>query len=257
MPFYFLPSANPAFLRDESSAGVIANLTRKGWQLTTPPAPGANETPQWDPVAKTWSLVANPPATPNYADLNEALISSALFNSMWNKMSPTITVSERTALPQAGGSNSLTLNTTASPTNNAYNGSMLLITGGTGNNEAFTVTAYDGPTRVASLVRISGNGSAVTLDATSRYRIYSLEQFFDGLSKVSGVFEIQRTYGKFSQILDRFAAYGDRGNATAIARFQSRLNEWVVACSFSVPDRDELRGLLATFAAARGYTVPT
>jgi hypothetical protein len=92
MPFYFLPSATPAQVRNESDAGVIATLTRKGWQETTPPTPGAGQTPQWDPIAKTWSLASNPPAPPNYGAFEEALKASALMTVNRNRMAPTLTL---------------------------------------------------------------------------------------------------------------------------------------------------------------------
>jgi hypothetical protein len=92
MPFYFLPAATPAQVRNESDAGVIAALTRKGWQETTPPTPGAGQTPQWNPVTKTWSLVNDPPAAPNYAAFEEALKASALMTVNRNRMAPTLTL---------------------------------------------------------------------------------------------------------------------------------------------------------------------
>jgi hypothetical protein len=257
MPYLFLPTLTPSPLRNESDAGVIATLTRKGWAETTPPTPGTGQTAQWDGTTRAWTLVNNPPIPPDYRGLREAILDSMLLNVMWNKMTPTITLSDQTALPQAGGSNSLTLDATASSADDAYIGSILLITGGLGNNEAFIVRAYTGSTRVALLARISGNGAAFTLNATSRYRIYSLEQFFDGLGKAGKVFDIQKSYSRFDGVLSRLETNGDRDSATAIARFQTRLNEWVVACDFNVTERNELRGLLTTYAPTRSYTVPT
>jgi hypothetical protein len=92
MPFYFHPPSNPAPVRNESDAGVIATLTRKGWQLTTPPTPAAGQTPQWNPIAKTWSLVSDPPAQPNYGAFEEALKASALMTVNRNRMAPTLTL---------------------------------------------------------------------------------------------------------------------------------------------------------------------
>jgi hypothetical protein len=196
------------------------------------------------------------PNQPNYGQLREDILDSQAFNFQALRLSPSINLADPTALPQAGGANSLTLNISASSVNNAYTGSTVLITAGLGANEAFVVRTYDGPSRVAALTRVSGNGTAFTLDATSRYRIYSLEQFYDALNKVSGVFAIQRAYSRLDSILSNFASAGDRDNATRIARFQTLLNEWVSACGFDVAERDELRGLLATNVPSRGYTVP-
>jgi hypothetical protein len=106
------------------------------------------------------------------------------------------------------------------------------------------------------LARITGNGSAFTLDATSRYRIYSLEEFFSGIGKIARVFEIQVAFARFDAVLSRFEARGDRDNPVAISRFQTRLNEWVIACNFDVTERDELRAILAVNAPARNYSVP-
>jgi hypothetical protein len=93
MPFYFLPSAAPSQVRDESDAGVIATLTRKGWQQTTPPTPGAGQTPRWDGGTKTWTLVTDPPAPPDYAGFEAALKASALMTANRNRMAPAITLS--------------------------------------------------------------------------------------------------------------------------------------------------------------------
>jgi len=256
MPYFFLPTSTPSPLRSESDAGVIATLTRKGWQETVPPTPSTGQLAQWDGTAKDWVLVDNPPVPPDYAGLSEALEESSLYNAMLNKQTPAIVLSDRAALPQAGGSNTLTLNTAASSEDNVYVGSILLITAGLGNNEAFVVRGYTGATRVALLARITGNGSAFTLDATSRYRIYSLEEFFSGISRISSVFEIQKASARFFATLSRFETKGDRDNPDAISRFQARLNEWVVACNFNEADRDELRGILATYAPSRNYLVP-
>jgi len=256
MSYLYLPTINPSPLRDETDAGVIAHLTRKGWQETMPPTPGANQTAQWDGTAKEWVLVDNPPVPPNYAGLREGLDESTLLPSMWDKETPTITLSDPSALPQTGASNSLTLNESASSVDGTYVGSLLFVTAGLGNNEAFVVRAYTGATRVANLSRISGNGAAFVLDATSRYRIYAADQLYSGLKNVAGVFRIQETWARFDNILSRFETSGDKDNAVRIARFQTRLSNWVTACDFNVTERDELRALLATYAPTRNYTVP-
>jgi hypothetical protein len=101
MPFFFLPTATPSPLRNESDAGVIANLTRKGWQETTPPTPGTGQTAQWDGTTKTWSLVNNPPAAPDFAGFEEALTgTTSVMVVNRNRMVPTITLSQPTTLAE-------------------------------------------------------------------------------------------------------------------------------------------------------------
>ena len=80
MPYFFHPALDLP-LRDESDAGVIATLTRKGWQETTPPTPEAGQTPQWDASAKEWVLVDEPPAQPDYAGLWDAILVSNVYQT--------------------------------------------------------------------------------------------------------------------------------------------------------------------------------
>jgi hypothetical protein len=103
MPFYFLPAATPSPVRSESDAGVIATLTRKGWALTTPPTPGAGQTPQWDPIAKTWSLVDNPPPAPNYREFEIALqVVEPLMTENNDRMMPPISFSDPSTMEELG-----------------------------------------------------------------------------------------------------------------------------------------------------------
>jgi hypothetical protein len=100
MPYLFLPSSN-LLPRNESDAGVIATLTRKGWQTTTPPTPGANQTAQWDNATETWTLVDNPPAPPDYEGFEDALMSATnVMTTNRNRMVPTITLSQPTTLAE-------------------------------------------------------------------------------------------------------------------------------------------------------------
>ena len=73
-----------------------------------------------------------------------------------------------TGTAAAGASNSITLDGSASATDDAYNGLILRITGGTGNGTVAIVTDYVGATKVATLRPL---GSAVTPDNTSAYSI--------------------------------------------------------------------------------------
>jgi hypothetical protein len=79
----------------------------------------------------------------------------------------TVTPAE-SGTPAAGGSNSITLASGASATNDFYNGQVLRITAGLGVGSVFLITDYVGATKVATLRSI---GAAVTLDATSLYSI--------------------------------------------------------------------------------------
>jgi hypothetical protein len=72
-----------------------------------------------------------------------------------------------TGTAQAGGSNTLTLATTASSVDDAYNGLELELTGGTGSPETQTISDYDGTTKVATI----DTTWAVTPDATTTYSV--------------------------------------------------------------------------------------
>jgi hypothetical protein len=101
MAYLFLPTLTPSPLRQEADSGVIANLTRKGWQETTPPTPGAGQTAQWDGTTRTWSLVNDPPAPPDYAGFEEALNSATnVMTTNKNRMVPTVTLSTPTTLAE-------------------------------------------------------------------------------------------------------------------------------------------------------------
>jgi len=101
MPLLFLPSANPSPLRNETDAGVINTLTRKGWVETAPPTPGAGQSPQWNGTTRTWSLVDNPPAPPDYAGFEDALKSTtSVMVTNKNRMAPTVTLSTPTTLAE-------------------------------------------------------------------------------------------------------------------------------------------------------------
>lgn len=100
MAYLYLPTLTPSPLRNESDSGVIATLLRKGWQQTTPPTPGAGQTAQWDGTTRTWAMVNNPPAPPDYAGFEDALKSSAVMVANKNRIAPSITLSTPTTLAE-------------------------------------------------------------------------------------------------------------------------------------------------------------
>lgn len=121
-----------------------------------------------------------------------------------------------TGTAAAGASNSITLDGSASSTNDAYNGLILRITGGTGAGTVAIVTDYVGATKVASLRPL---GSAVTLDATSQYSIglqtiytpvsasfssvtihYNIDGVLHKLTGCRGTFAINTTVGEIPTI---------------------------------------------------------
>ena len=84
-------------------------------------------------------------------------------------MAETILGSAVTGTAQAGTSTSVTLAAGASATTNLYVGAPISITAGTGNGSKGICVAYNGTTKVASIVPIGGTWSAP--DATSTYSI--------------------------------------------------------------------------------------
>ena len=121
-----------------------------------------------------------------------------------------------TGTAAAGGSNSITLDGSASSSNNAYNGLILRITGGVGNGTVAIVTGYVGSTKVASLRPL---GSTVTPDATSQYSIglqtvytpvstafssvtihYNIDGVLHKLTGCRGTFSINATVGEIPSI---------------------------------------------------------
>lgn len=73
-------------------------------------------------------------------------------------------------LAQAGTSTTITLNTNASSSDDAYNGQLIFIRSGTGQDQVALVEDYVGSTKVATIKTRSANGQwAVTPDSTSAY----------------------------------------------------------------------------------------
>lgn len=71
-------------------------------------------------------------------------------------------------LAQGGGVSSITLNLLASTTNDVYNGQFVFLVSGTGQDQVGRVTAYNGTSKVATIVTTM-NGWAVQPDATTGY----------------------------------------------------------------------------------------
>lgn len=74
----------------------------------------------------------------------------------------------RTGTAQAGSSNSITLDASASATNDFYNGATIYLTGGTGAGQYAVITDYVGATKVASIVTTWRTDP----DATTTFAIY-------------------------------------------------------------------------------------
>jgi len=68
-------------------------------------------------------------------------------------------------LARGGTSNTIILNALASPTDNAYNGQVVFIRSGTGEDQARRVIAYDGTTKEATV----GSNFPIIPDTTSAY----------------------------------------------------------------------------------------
>jgi hypothetical protein len=255
MPYLFLAGQS---IRNETSQQRISNLTRKGWSvLAEPPYDPATQYLQPNNETGRIDVIDIPPAPPDYEGFAEALgESTAITNAVNAKLYPNIRLSNKEARAQAGGLNTLRLATTASPGNNDYNGSPLLVTGGTGAGEVFAVTGYIGATKDATLRRISGDGTPFTLDGTTRYLCYSLDEIFTGIGRVAVTFEIGKADLRLEKVLNSLVARGDRGNQTIINRFKARLTDWVTAVNFAAPERTELQGLVDTYLPTVRYTVP-
>lgn len=205
------------------------------------------------------------PNRPNYYGLQSMIGDSPLMDRVTNRLTPVETItSHRNGRAQSGGSNFIVLATGASTEDGAYLGSLMLVPQGTGLNQAFVCIGYNGTTQQADLIRISDGGTPFTLDGTTRYRMYPLEAMHAVAVDAANVWAIERATRRFMNVLERMvglyvsdgfnSAPGD--NATIIARFQTRLNEWVTAVNFNAEDRDALRGYLLQFVPTRGYLVP-
>ena len=191
-----------------------------------------------------------------YLSLKNQLDDSDLYDVVTNKQTPSHTIAAKNARAQSGGSNFLILAADAPADNNAYRGSIMNVTQGTGLGEAFVCIAYDGTTKRADFIRTSGNGAALVMDGTTRYFMFPLENIYEIASSSAAVWAIERTTRQFEAILSKLATSGDNGDATKISRFQARLTAWVNAVNFNTTDRDILRAYLLQYVPTRGYTVP-
>jgi hypothetical protein len=78
-------------------------------------------------------------------------------------------VSVNEGLAQAGGANTITLNSDASSTDDVYIGQLCFLVSGTGEDQCCMVCDYNGTTKVATVEVGHGGGWAVVPDATTAY----------------------------------------------------------------------------------------
>ena len=96
-------------------------------------------------------------------------------------------------LAQAATSTTITLNTNASSNDDAYNGQLVFIRSGTGQDQVALVEDYVGSTKVATIRTRSANGQwSVTPDTTSAYVMipnltWTISEIQAGLATTSGV----------------------------------------------------------------------
>ena len=105
--------------------------------------------------------------TTKVATVDKAWVITPDNTSTFELYGNTNSVAAHEGIAQAGAAGSLTLQTTASATNNIYNNSFLTITSGTGSGQTRIITAYNGTTKVAT---VDSNWS-VTPDNTSVYAV--------------------------------------------------------------------------------------
>lgn len=94
-------------------------------------------------------------------------------------------------LAQAGTSTTITLNTLASSQDDAYNGQIIFIRSGTGEDQVGLVTDYDGTTKIATV----HDDWAVTPDSTSGYVMlpYPDHLIVDQIAEITGAADIPAT----------------------------------------------------------------
>jgi len=92
---------------------------------------------------------------------------------------PPDSIFSRMGNAQAGGASSITLDASASATNNLYNGSTISIDSGTGFSQTNIITAYNGSTKVATV----GSAWATVPDATS---VFIISAFGPSAATVTG-----------------------------------------------------------------------
>lgn len=68
----------------------------------------------------------------------------------------------RKGIAQAGGASTITLDSSASATNDFYNGALVVVISGTGANQSRFITDYDGATKIATVHKAWGTNPAVS-----------------------------------------------------------------------------------------------
>lgn len=137
-------------------------------------------------------------------------------------------------LAQAATSTTITLNTNASSSDDAYNGQLVFIRSGTGQDQIALVEDYVGSTKVATIKTRSANGQwSVTPDTTSAYVMipnltWTISEIQSGLATSSQAVAIKAVTDKLDTavVLDgavyQFTAnaleLGPSGNATVIVQ---------------------------------------
>ncbi len=130
-------------------------------------------------------------------------------------------------LAQAGSSTTITLNTSASTSDDAYNGQLIFIRSGTGQDQVALVEDYVGSTKVATTRTRSATGQwAVVPDTTSAYVMipnltWTIAEMQAGLATSSGVTaaftEIKgASWSSASDTLEKISDAAGTGGATVI-----------------------------------------
>lgn len=133
----------------------------------------------------------------------------------------------RSNTAQAGAATTITLDAAANATNNFYNNTLLLITGGTGAGQARFITAYVGATKVATVATWVTNP-----DNTSTFAILP----FDSVAGASAPTAAQVATAVWTDLL----ASTDFSTATSIGKLL----------------KDDVDAAISTRLATSGYTTP-
>ena len=142
-------------------------------------------------------------------------------------------------LAQGGGVTSITLNSLASSTNNVYNGQLVFLVSGTGQDQVGRVTAYNGTTKVAT-IETTANGWAITPDSTTGYTMLPIIDLSptiigtpvaldSGTATISGMLTKMADNNNgadFVASTDSLEAIRNRGDAA-----------WITATSVTVSDK--------------------
>lgn len=119
-------------------------------------------------------------------------------------MDETTLAAAHTGTAQAGAASTLTLASGASATNDVYVGQKVRLTGGTGSGQANTIIAYNGTSKVATML----NAWGVTPDNTSTYSVDAGVTY----RPISDDFESVTVYVNMDGVLHKLT--GARGNVT-------------------------------------------